>query len=158
MGVGTFSYSAATAGLTNRAGTSTERCASYGCESRLSSSSRLIKGRWCFGKTPTQTFLDVKPVANEKMIAACDDDRSTRHPCQIKYCTADLMAVSIDENSQIQGLDSTAARARSILKLEATLIRPHCWSSHVPQQVYLLSVTVWPNALANVNLVWSHGT
>jgi transposase InsO family protein len=24
---------------------------------------------WCFGKTPTQTFLDAKPLAKEKMIA-----------------------------------------------------------------------------------------
>jgi len=26
--------------------------------------------RWCFGKTPMQTFLDAKPIAQEKMIAA----------------------------------------------------------------------------------------
>jgi len=26
--------------------------------------------RWCFGKTPLQTFLDAKPIAEEKMIAA----------------------------------------------------------------------------------------
>ena len=28
------------------------------------------QGRWCFGKTPMQTFLDAKPLAKEKMIAA----------------------------------------------------------------------------------------
>jgi len=28
------------------------------------------QGRWCFGKTPMQTFLDAKPIAEEKMIAA----------------------------------------------------------------------------------------
>jgi hypothetical protein len=27
-------------------------------------------GRWCFGKTPMQTFLDAIPLAKEKMIAA----------------------------------------------------------------------------------------
>ena len=27
-------------------------------------------GRWCFGKTPMQTFLDTVPLAKEKMIAA----------------------------------------------------------------------------------------
>src|SRR6201986_72341 len=27
-------------------------------------------GRWCFGKTPMQTFLDAMPIAKEKMIAA----------------------------------------------------------------------------------------
>ena len=29
-----------------------------------------FRGRWCFGKTPMQTFLDAKPIAEEKMIAA----------------------------------------------------------------------------------------
>ena len=28
------------------------------------------QGRWCFGKTPTQTFLDAIPMTKEKMIAA----------------------------------------------------------------------------------------
>lgn len=28
------------------------------------------QGRWCFGKTPKQTFLDTLPVAKKKMIAA----------------------------------------------------------------------------------------
>jgi hypothetical protein len=27
-------------------------------------------GRWCFGKTPMQTFLDAMPMAKENMIAA----------------------------------------------------------------------------------------
>ena len=31
---------------------------------------RPHQGRWCFGKTPLQTFLDAIPIANEKMIAA----------------------------------------------------------------------------------------
>ena len=31
---------------------------------------RPHQGRWCFGKTPMQTFLDALPVAMEKMIAA----------------------------------------------------------------------------------------
>ncbi len=31
---------------------------------------RPHQGRWCFGKTPMQTFLDAKPIAMEKMIAA----------------------------------------------------------------------------------------
>jgi transposase InsO family protein len=31
---------------------------------------RPHQGRWCFGKTPTQTFLDTIPIAREKMIAA----------------------------------------------------------------------------------------
>ena len=31
---------------------------------------RPHQGRWCFGKTPMQTFLDAKPLAKEKMIAA----------------------------------------------------------------------------------------
>jgi transposase InsO family protein len=31
---------------------------------------RPQQGRWCFGKTPMQTFLDAIPIAREKMIAA----------------------------------------------------------------------------------------
>ena len=31
---------------------------------------RPHQGRWCFGKTPMQTFLDAKPIAKQKMIAA----------------------------------------------------------------------------------------
>ena len=31
---------------------------------------REHQGRWCFGKTPMQTFLDATPLAREKMIAA----------------------------------------------------------------------------------------
>ena len=31
---------------------------------------RSHQGRWCFGKTPMQTFLDAMPMAKEKMIAA----------------------------------------------------------------------------------------
>src|SRR6516164_7159414 len=31
---------------------------------------RPHQGRWCFGKTPMQTFLDAKPIAKEKLIAA----------------------------------------------------------------------------------------
>jgi hypothetical protein len=32
--------------------------------------SRPHQGRWCFGKTPMQTFLDAMPMTKEKMIAA----------------------------------------------------------------------------------------
>jgi Integrase core domain len=31
---------------------------------------RPHQGRWCFGKTPTQTFLDALPMTKENMIAA----------------------------------------------------------------------------------------
>jgi integrase-like protein len=31
---------------------------------------RPHQGRWCFGKTPMQTFLDTMPMTKEKMIAA----------------------------------------------------------------------------------------
>jgi len=31
---------------------------------------RPHQGRWCFGKTPMQTFVDATPLAMEKMIAA----------------------------------------------------------------------------------------
>jgi Integrase core domain len=32
--------------------------------------SRPHQGRWCFGKTPMQTFLDAMSITKEKMIAA----------------------------------------------------------------------------------------
>src|SRR5262249_57741607 len=31
---------------------------------------RPHQGRWCFGKTPMQTFLDAIPLARDKIIAA----------------------------------------------------------------------------------------
>ncbi len=31
---------------------------------------RAHQGRWCYGKTPMQTFLDSVPLAKEKMLAA----------------------------------------------------------------------------------------
>jgi hypothetical protein len=31
---------------------------------------RPNQGRWCFGKTPMQTFLDALPLAKEKLMAA----------------------------------------------------------------------------------------
>ena len=30
---------------------------------------RPHQGRWCFGKTPMQTFLDALPLAKEKLMA-----------------------------------------------------------------------------------------
>jgi hypothetical protein len=36
---------------------------------------RPHQGRWCFGKTPMQTFLDAMPMTKEKMIAANGDGR-----------------------------------------------------------------------------------
>jgi hypothetical protein len=32
---------------------------------------RPHQGRWCFGKTPMQTFLDAIPMTREKMIDRC---------------------------------------------------------------------------------------
>jgi Integrase core domain len=31
---------------------------------------RPRQGRWCYGKTPLQTFVDTVPLAKEKMLAA----------------------------------------------------------------------------------------
>ena len=31
---------------------------------------RPHQGRWCFGKTPMQTFLDALPLAKEKLMTA----------------------------------------------------------------------------------------
>ena len=49
---------------------------STGCRADLDSwvkeynEARPHQGRWCFGKTPVQTFLDALPMTKEKMIAA----------------------------------------------------------------------------------------
>src|SRR5215210_528841 len=37
---------------------------------RCYNENRPHQGRWCFGKTPMQTFLDATPLAREKLIAA----------------------------------------------------------------------------------------
>ena len=37
---------------------------------KLYNEQRPHQGRWCYGKTPTQTFIDSIPLAKEKMIAA----------------------------------------------------------------------------------------
>ncbi len=36
---------------------------------------RPHQGKWCFGKTPTQTFLDALPLAKEKCLSAIDGDQ-----------------------------------------------------------------------------------
>ena len=36
---------------------------------------RPHQGKWCFGKTPMQTFLDALPLANEKCLKAIDGDQ-----------------------------------------------------------------------------------
>src|SRR5215469_1026578 len=44
---------------------------SYGrCLVALYNYRRPHQGRWCFGKTPMQTFLDAIPLAKEKLMAA----------------------------------------------------------------------------------------
>ncbi len=39
---------------------------------------RPHQGRWCFGKTPTQTFLDALPLAKEKLMAAWSRATTTK--------------------------------------------------------------------------------
>ncbi len=36
---------------------------------------RPHQGKWCFGKTPLQTFLDALPIAREKSIQVTDGDQ-----------------------------------------------------------------------------------
>lgn len=37
---------------------------------KLYNEDRPHQGRWCYGKTPMQTFIDSIPLAKEKMLAA----------------------------------------------------------------------------------------
>ena len=36
---------------------------------------RPHQGKWCFGKTPLQTFLDTLPIAKEKSFQVTDGDQ-----------------------------------------------------------------------------------
>src|SRR5271165_4122683 len=36
---------------------------------------RPDQGKWCFGKTPMQTFLDALPIAREKSLQVTDGDQ-----------------------------------------------------------------------------------
>lgn len=36
---------------------------------------RPHQGKWCFGKTPMQTFLDALPLAKEKCLQSIDGDQ-----------------------------------------------------------------------------------
>jgi hypothetical protein len=38
------------------------------CGARLYNELRPHQGRWCYGKTPLQTFVDGAPLAHEKML------------------------------------------------------------------------------------------
>ena len=38
---------------------------------------RTHQGRWCYGKTPMQTFIDSIPLAKEKMLATRVEESST---------------------------------------------------------------------------------
>ncbi len=53
-------------------------------------SERTHTGKYCFGKTPLQTFFESKHLAQEKMLDKFTTDRyhncQVTHVCQIKYC------------------------------------------------------------------------
>jgi hypothetical protein len=68
-----------------------------------------IRGRWCFGKTPMQTFLDAMPMTKEKMIASSRQrtpkpDRSTRHQLsdRVPANTIDYMTVAEFERERME--------------------------------------------------------
>jgi transposase InsO family protein len=58
---------------------------------KLYNEQRTHQGRWCYGKTPMQTFIDSVPLAKEKMLAARvdvsqqTDDENLSVDCQMKY-------------------------------------------------------------------------
>ena len=37
---------------------------------RYYNEARVHQGRWCFGRTPKQTFIETIPLAKEKLLAA----------------------------------------------------------------------------------------
>ena len=44
------------------------------------SDQRPHQGRWCYGKTPTQTLIDTLPLAKEKLMAAAGGQIGTAIP------------------------------------------------------------------------------
>ena len=46
------------------------------------------QGRWCYGKTPMQTFLDSLPVAKEKMIRSMEASAQHLLPEASKHTAA----------------------------------------------------------------------
>jgi hypothetical protein len=40
------------------------------CNHQRATVMRPHQGRWCYGKTPMQTFIDTLPVAKEKLMQA----------------------------------------------------------------------------------------
>ena len=45
------------------------------CGAHLYNEVRPHQGRWCYGKTPLQTFIDAAPLAREKMVNGIQEER-----------------------------------------------------------------------------------
>jgi hypothetical protein len=53
---------------------------------------RPHQGRWYFGKTPLQTFLEAMPIAKEKMIAAWSRSGNSAHSSRWRELSSRLIA------------------------------------------------------------------
>jgi hypothetical protein len=85
---------------------------------------RPHQGRWCFGKTPMQTFLAAMPMTKEKMIAAYQHrtpkpDRSTRHRL------SDRVAANTVDPTGVRGALPTAHHVPDS-RFTAPYLHHHC--------------------------------
>jgi hypothetical protein len=60
---------------------------------------RPHQGRWCFGKTPMQTFLDAMPIAkDDRSLITSDKQNPTAQPgtdCQIEFRLIQMNAYAV---------------------------------------------------------------
>jgi hypothetical protein len=116
---------------------------------------RPHQGRWCFGKTPMQTFVDGMPLAKEKMIAASScPTGSTRSlsdaQCQIKYRLLQLprpvKTPSILLNSPTHPIPTTfrcqIARSYSQLRAASEVGRSARFLRRQPSTLFVVSASI----------------
>src|ERR1700740_3474464 len=60
---------------------------------------RPHQGRWCFGKTPMQTFLDALPPAKEKLMAACPPTTATQAQTADTDCQVKSQLIHVNDNA-----------------------------------------------------------
>jgi hypothetical protein len=83
---------------------------------------RPHQGRWCFGKTPLQTFLDAIPIAGQKMIAA-GPPSAMNGPPRKGHCLQDQVQVT---TSSVYLRNATTAASSSFVRtVERTSFGPH---------------------------------
>ena len=85
---------------------------------------RPHQGRWCFGKTPMQTFLDAIPMTKEKMIAAYQNPiAQSGADCQIEFPLIQMtmrtgsscLMMQLHSTTPIVSFDNSKTRAATVI-------------------------------------------